>query len=70
MVIIVTMATFGWQILSISEQILSWMMDEFICWPKPYLVMLATRDKILLWVLEIWMKNHLVSDSVRNTVNL
>ena len=28
----------------------------------------ATCDKILSWVVEIWMKNHLVSDSNCNTV--
>ena len=27
-------------------------------------------DEVLLWMIEIWMKNHLVSDSNRNIVNL
>ena len=53
-----------------SEEILSWMMDEFICWPKPYLLLLATFDEILPWTIEIQMKNHLLSDSNCNTVNL
>ena len=38
------------------------MMDEFIQCPKPYLLVLATCDEILLWVIEIWMQNHQVSD--------
>jgi hypothetical protein len=49
---------------------LSWMMDKFIHWPKPYLLWSATCDEILSWMIEIWMKNHLVSDSNWNTVNL
>ena len=40
------MALFGW-LIQISEQILSWMMNEFIHWPKPYLLMSATHDEIL-----------------------
>jgi hypothetical protein len=43
-----------------SEQILSWMMDEFIHWPKPYLLLSATCDELLSWTIEIWMKNHFV----------
>ena len=46
------------------------MMDEFIHWPKPYLLLSATCDEILSWVIEVWMKNHLVSDGNCNTVNL
>ena len=46
------------------------MMDEFIHWPKPYLLLSTTYDEILLWMIEIWMKIHLVSDNNRNTVNL
>jgi hypothetical protein len=39
---------------------MSWMMQEFI----PFLS--ATCDEILSWMVEIWMKNHLVSDSYYN----
>ena len=45
------------------------MMDEFIHWPKPYSFLSTTCDEILSWTNEIWMKNHLVNDSNRNTVN-
>ena len=38
------------------------MMDEFIHWPKPYLLLSATWDEMLSWMNEIWMNNHLVSD--------
>ena len=46
------------------------MMDEFIHWPKPYLHLSAPYDETLSWMIEIWMKNHLASDSNCNTVNL
>ena len=46
------------------------MMDEFIPWSKPYILLSATCDKILSWMIEIWMKNHLVSDNICNTVKL
>ena len=26
-------------------------------------------DEILSWMIEIWMKNHLVSDNICNTIN-
>ena len=32
------------------------MMDEFIHWPKPYLLLSATSDEILSWMIEIHMK--------------
>jgi hypothetical protein len=51
-----------------SEPIFSWMMDEFNHWPKPYLLLSATYDGILSWMIEIWMKNQLVSDSICNIV--
>ena len=38
-----------------------------IHWPKPYLLLSTTPDEILSWVIEIWMKFHLVSDSNCNT---
>ena len=52
------------------EQTLSWMVDEFIHEPEPYLLLSTTRDETLSWMIEIWMKNHLVSDGSCNTVNL
>ena len=48
---------------------MSWMMDEFIHWPKPYLLLSATCEEILPWMIEICMKNHLVSDNDGNTIN-
>jgi hypothetical protein len=43
---------------------LSWMIDEFIHWPKLYLLLSSTCDETLSsWMIIIWMKNHLVSDS-------
>ena len=53
-----------------SLQIVSWIMDEFIHWPKPHPLLSATCDEILAWTIEIGMKNHLVSDSNCNTINL
>jgi len=52
------------------EQIWSWVMDEFIHWPKPYLLLSTICDEILSWIIDNWMKNHLVSDNKCNTVNL
>ena len=46
------------------------MMDEFIHGPKSYLLLSATCDEMLSWMLGFWMKNHLVSDNNCNTVNL
>ena len=37
-------------------------------WPKPYLLLSATCDEMLSWMIEIWMKNHLVSDKNCNIV--
>jgi hypothetical protein len=45
-----------------------WM--RFIHWPKPYLLLATTYDEILSWMIEIWMRNHLVSDNTCNTVNV
>ena len=44
------------------------MMDEFIYWPKPHLLLPTTYDEILSWMIDIWMKNHFVSGSNCNTV--
>jgi hypothetical protein len=32
------------------------MMDEFITWPKPYLLVSATCNETLPWMIEIRMK--------------
>jgi hypothetical protein len=53
-----------------SEKIFSWMINEFTHWPKPYLLLSPTCDEIFPWMIEIWMKKHLVSDSNCNNVNL
>ena len=42
---------------------------EFIHWPKPYLSLSATCDEILSWMIEMWMRDYLVSDSYCNIVN-
>ena len=60
----------GWYFSWISKQILSWMMDKFIYWSKPYLLLSATCDELVSWLFEIWMSYHLVSDSNHNTINL
>ena len=57
MVFYITMITFWMTHLMNSEQIFSWMMDEFIHWPKPYLLLSTTCDDILSWMIEIWMKS-------------
>ena len=44
-----------------SEQIMSWMMDEFIHWPKPYRLLSATCDAILSLMIEKGVENHLIS---------
>ena len=36
-----------------SEQIVSWMMNEFIHWPKPYLFLSTTCDEISSRMIEI-----------------
>ena len=69
-VVYVTMLTFQMTILMNKWKILSWMMAEFIDWPKSYLLLSATCDEILSWMIEIWMKNYLVSDSSCNNVIL
>ena len=45
-------------------------MDEFIHWPKPYVLLSATCDEMLSWMIEIWMKFYLVSDTRCNTIKL
>jgi hypothetical protein len=45
-------------------------MDAFIHWSKPYLLLSATYDETLSWMIEIWMKNYLVSDNDCNNISL
>ena len=45
-------------------------MDEFIHWLKSYVLLPTTRDEMLLWMIEIWMQNHLVSAGDCSTINL
>jgi hypothetical protein len=46
------------------------LVNEFILWRKPHLLLSTTCDEILSWMIEIWMENHLVDDSNCNSVNL
>ena len=46
------------------------MMDDLIRWLKPYLHLSTICDDILSWMIEIWMKDYVVSDSNYNIVNL
>ena len=46
------------------------LMDELIHWLELYLLSSTTCDELLWWMIEIWMKIHLVSDSNCNIVNL
>ena len=50
--------------MTLLMNIVSWMMDESIHCPKPYRLLSPTWDEILSWVVETWMKNHLVSDGI------
>ena len=70
MVCNVTMITLWMTFLMNKFIIAIMMMDEFIHWPKPYLLLSATCDEILSWTIEIWMKNTLISDNNCNIVNL
>ena len=45
-------------------------MNEFIYWPKSYILLSAPCDEKMSWMVKIWMENHLVSDSNCNIVNL
>ena len=45
--------------------------NEFIHFGKKRDLLLSTAcDEALSWMTVIWMKNHLVSDKMCNTVNL
>ena len=46
------------------------MMEEFIRWPKIYLLLSATCDEILSWMIEIWINRHLISDNNCNIVQI
>ena len=43
-------------------------MDEFIIGQNPAFLLPTICDEILSWMIEIWMKIHLVSDSNCNTL--
>ena len=47
------------------------MMDEFVHWPlaKTCIFLFTTCDEILSWMIENWMKHHLVCDNNCNIVN-
>ena len=45
------------------------MMDVFIHWPTPDLLLSKTCDEIVSWMIEICMKNNLVTSNC-NTVKL
>jgi hypothetical protein len=45
-------------------------MDEFIYWPKPYLLLSSICDELLSWIIGIWMKNYLINDNNCNIVNI
>ena len=53
MVFNVTMATFRMTPLMYKFANMSWMMDEFIYWPKPYLLLSAICDETWSWMIEI-----------------
>ena len=43
-------------------------MDEFIRWPKPWLLLSSTcDDEMLSWMIEIWMKFYLGIERNCNT---
>ena len=44
--------------------------DEIVHWPEPCLLLSSTCNEILSWMMEFWIRNHLVSGSNCNTVNL
>ena len=46
------------------------MMEEFIHCPKSYPLLSTTCNEMLSWMIEIWMRNHLVSDINCNIVNV
>ena len=49
---------------------MSFMMDVFVHWPKSYFLFSATCDEVLSWMVEIWMKIHLISDGKYSIVDL
>ena len=49
---------------------MSCVMVEFIHWEKFHILLTTTCDEILSWMIKIWLKIHLVSDSKCNYVNL
>ena len=49
---------------------MSWMMDEFMYWPKPSLLLSATCGEKVAWMIDFWMESHWVSDSNGDTLIL
>ena len=47
---------FGRHFLGISVQMLSWMMDEFIRWLKPYLLLSTPCDETLSWMMDNFIR--------------
>ena len=70
MVFYITMVTFHMTLLMNKQTNIVMDVDEFLHWPKPYLLLSTICDEILSWMMEIWMTNPLVSDNACNTVNL
>ena len=71
MVFYVTMVTLQMTLLMNNNTII--VMDDGRGHPLakwPYLLLSAACDETLAWIIEIWMQNHLVSDSDCNTVSL
>ena len=69
MVFYVNMVTFGMVLINKCTNIV---IDDERVHPlgKSPPSVVITCDEILSWKIEIWMKNHFVSDSNGNTVNL
>lgn len=66
----VTMVTFRMALSMNKWKNVVRMMNEFIYWPKPNLLLSTTSNGMLSHMIEIWMKNDLVSDNNCNVVVL
>ena len=42
----------------LTNKIMSWMMDEFIRWAKPCLLMSTTCDEVLSWMNECLVRDN------------
>jgi hypothetical protein len=49
---------------------MSWMVNEFIHWPKSYFLLSPTCDEVYSWVIGIWMKIYSTKGNNCNTANL